>query len=390
MNDFFESAFAAYKKKNYNTALSIIDTISSKDSGSFGNSLQLKAQIYFELQKTDSFITTLKEIYQFNPNDKSNLLALIIWLNNDQKKNDAFNYLNILSKKIIEESDKDFFNKNVKQLSSFVNLSLDILKSQILDKNKQLEVNLNFKAFVNNIFNSKLALKNIHSEYQRPTYLHYPGLKESAWHNTESVKQLAPSDFQSLKEEIIDLFSSSQSRPYYQSDAPTKSSLESLRNNENWSSIILQNQKGVRYDSSEYPVLASYIKQLPLADCPPHAPEVMLSILKPGTHIPPHYGLSNFKLTLHLPIMVPKGELFIKVGDIKKTWKEGVPLLFDDSYIHEAINNSEQVRLVLIADIWHPSLSSSERILLQNSIEIIDNWHKYSFNHLFSYGLQYN
>ena len=45
-----------------------------------------------------------------------------------------------------------------------------------------------------------------------------------------------------------------------------------------------------------------------------------------------------------------------------KFWQEGVPIIFDDSYEHEACNLSEdKERVVLIFDIWHPDLQPNER-----------------------------
>lgn len=38
----------------------------------------------------------------------------------------------------------------------------------------------------------------------------------------------------------------------------------------------------------------------------------------------------------------------------------GTPLVFDDSFVHEAWNRAATPRLVLIFDVWHPDLSDSE------------------------------
>ena len=45
-------------------------------------------------------------------------------------------------------------------------------------------------------------------------------------------------------------------------------------------------------------------------------------------------------------------------------WEEGKVLVFDDSFEHEAWNDSEAPRVVLIFDIWHPDLSKGEVKLL--------------------------
>ncbi|MGH8282712.1 MAG: aspartyl/asparaginyl beta-hydroxylase domain-containing protein, partial [Gammaproteobacteria bacterium] len=82
--------------------------------------------------------------------------------------------------------------------------------------------------------------------------------------------------------------------------------------------------------------------------------------LKPGTHIPPHYGLANYKLAVHLPLIIP-GDCAIRVGNETRAWTEGQCLIFDDSFQHEAWNNSSELRVVLILEIWNPQLSDAEQ-----------------------------
>lgn len=83
------------------------------------------------------------------------------------------------------------------------------------------------------------------------------------------------------------------------------------------------------------------------------------SRLKPGAKIHPHTGGSNLVLTCHLGLDIPP-DCFIKVGDEVRSWQAGKVLIFDDSFIHQVWNDSDQVRKVLIWDIWHPDLSVVE------------------------------
>lgn len=48
---------------------------------------------------------------------------------------------------------------------------------------------------------------------------------------------------------------------------------------------------------------------------------------------------------------------------------EGKCLLFDDSFLHEAENNSEErPRVVLIVDVWHPDLTDEEVLVIEQNI----------------------
>ena len=78
------------------------------------------------------------------------------------------------------------------------------------------------------------------------------------------------------------------------------------------------------------------------------------SILQPGTHIPAHRGPYSGILRYHLGVIVPRGDVAIRIDSQICNWAEGKSLIFDDSFEHEAWNRSESVRVVLFVDIERP------------------------------------
>jgi aspartate beta-hydroxylase len=72
----------------------------------------------------------------------------------------------------------------------------------------------------------------------------------------------------------------------------------------------------------------------------------------------------------HLALMVPP-DCALRVGGEEQVWCEGRTLVFDDTYEHEAWNLSKQVRVVLIADLWHPQLTEVERAAVAELIAAI-------------------
>jgi aspartate beta-hydroxylase len=60
--------------------------------------------------------------------------------------------------------------------------------------------------------------------------------------------------------------------------------------------------------------------------------ESTFSALHAGAHLKPHCGSTNCRLTCHLPLLVPEG-CSIRVGDETRTYKEGEPMIFDDSFV---------------------------------------------------------
>jgi aspartyl/asparaginyl beta-hydroxylase (cupin superfamily) len=77
--------------------------------------------------------------------------------------------------------------------------------------------------------------------------------------------------------------------------------------------------------------------------------------------IPSHRGSVNGRLIVHLPLIVPENCGYLRVGEDQRSWEEGKLLIFDDTFDHEARNDSDQTRVVLIFDIWNPQLSQAER-----------------------------
>ncbi len=80
------------------------------------------------------------------------------------------------------------------------------------------------------------------------------------------------------------------------------------------------------------------------------------SILHPHKHIPEHRGLYKGFLRYHLGLQVPgpSGACRIRVANETRRWEEGKSLMFDDTYPHEAWNDSDGARVVLFLDILRP------------------------------------
>jgi ornithine lipid ester-linked acyl 2-hydroxylase len=83
----------------------------------------------------------------------------------------------------------------------------------------------------------------------------------------------------------------------------------------------------------------------------------MFSILAPGKRIPPHDGPYKGVLRYHLGLVVPDApieQVGISVGGETAGWREGRSLVFDDTYVHEAWNETDETRVVLFVDFVRP------------------------------------
>lgn len=114
-------------------------------------------------------------------------------------------------------------------------------------------------------------------------------------------------------------------------------------------------------------VLSSYYRrnERNIAQCPetwrlvhrvPGLVSAMFSVLEPGQRLPAHCGPYNGLLRLHLGLIVPEPReaVAIRIDGTVHHWEEGRTLIFDDTYEHEARNESGYTRVVLFVDFERP------------------------------------
>jgi aspartate beta-hydroxylase len=115
---------------------------------------------------------------------------------------------------------------------------------------------------------------------------------------------------------------------------------------------------------ARFPRTVAALQAWPRCDVPGCSPTAVFSILDAKTRIPAHTGVSNTRLIVHLPLIVPPGCGF-RVGAERREWHPGKAFVFDDTFEHEAWNDSDVPRAVLILDIWSPHLSEAERDMVR-------------------------
>jgi aspartate beta-hydroxylase len=137
-----------------------------------------------------------------------------------------------------------------------------------------------------------------------------------------------------------------------------------LNNSLRWSVLFLhQDGVGLTENIARCPRTMAALAHAPRVEIPHRAPTTFFSRLDPKTRIPPHTGSTNTRLTVHIPLIIPPGCGF-RVGSEVREWRPGTAFVFDDTIEHEAWNDSDEPRSILIFDIWHPLLSEAERELM--------------------------
>ncbi len=153
-----------------------------------------------------------------------------------------------------------------------------------------------------------------------------------------------------------------QFTPYvaYDAHAPVNQWKE-LNHSQRWSALQLwRGGQRVEANLTRCPQTAKALEQVEMAEIGGLCPNAMFSALAPHTAIPPHTGETNARVVAHLPLIVPDGCRY-RVGFEQRRWEVGKVLVFDDTLEHEAHNDSDELRVVLIFDIWNPYLSPPER-----------------------------
>lgn len=235
-----------------------------------------------------------------------------------------------------------------------------------------------YRAWLQVYFGERRA--SFRSPLQQPGWLYYPSLPPQPWFATDEVPALVP-----LRARIAQVAaelrawlsapraSAPEFAPYVEAAAARDARWSALAGDRRWSSIHLI-RGGVRDEPllATLPHTAALLADAPLAQCPPHAPECFVSRLFPGVVLPPHHGVSNIKLTVHLAVELPHAGCSITVGGETRQWREDDFLIFDDAFLHSAENRADQPRTVLIFDVWHPRLDPAERDALAQAVVAID------------------
>lgn len=198
---------------------------------------------------------------------------------------------------------------------------------------------------------------------QRPSYHFFPSLRAQPFYDLDAPwLETLRAGFEVIRDEKNALLNArSAIKPYVDEQTPDDPDWKKLEKNLTWSSAHLLKGGVVNEEvAAQCPQTMQVLEQLPLVRLAEHAPEAFFSILRPGTYIPPHFGLSNLKLTVHLGLDIP-ANCAIKVGEEQRGWQPGEVLVFDDSFRHEAWNRSGQDRAVLITEIWHPDIRPEEQ-----------------------------
>lgn len=195
-----------------------------------------------------------------------------------------------------------------------------------------------------------------------------PGLKASAWWDSAGddlawAKSLTKS-FEQIREEFVSVMSAPDKLSEGNNVWAGALSTDAESYGEGWKTLVLLNRG--QWDENNAKLFPSTSRAIHRSGAP--VAEAFFASMKPQTSIKPHSDFTNFVLTSHLPLVIPENgdnKCRLSVGDETREWLEGKIILFDTSIYHDAINDSEEMRYILMLRVWHPDLTKEEIEALQ-------------------------
>jgi aspartate beta-hydroxylase len=204
----------------------------------------------------------------------------------------------------------------------------------------------------------------------QPTFMYFPQLPALEFYERSDFPWLdsieAATD--DIRTELIDLLQEGPAAliPYIDTQSSiTLPQWRELNHSRRWGVYNLW-WEGTPFPDhiARFPRTVAALEKWPRCEVPGCSPTAVFSILDAKTRIPAHTGVSNTRLIVHLPLIVPPGCGF-RVGAERREWHPGKAFIFDDTFEHEAWNDSDELRAVLILDIWNPHITEVEREMVR-------------------------
>lgn len=212
---------------------------------------------------------------------------------------------------------------------------------------------------------------------QHPLFFYFPELPSTAFHDPY-LQPWAPAlrdAFDGIRAEALRVVAEDNDLPDFiklPKGAQADRYLGGSSPKPSWQAFFFY-RRGKRFHENHErcPITSQILDSSELCRISDQAPEVCFSVLAPYTDIKPHYGVTNVRLVMHLPLIVPEQCALRVMGGGEREWREGELLMFDDTYQHEAWNRSTHTRIILLMDCWNPHLTDVERQACKQLIEMI-------------------
>ncbi len=213
---------------------------------------------------------------------------------------------------------------------------------------------------------------------QRPKFFYFPDLPAGPYHDPllQPWASTLRDAWTDLRDEALDLLAEDRDFVSFlglKPGQPATGYVGGANANASWDAYFFY-RHGQRFDDHHQRCTktSAVLESIELCRVNRQAPEACFSLLRPQSTIVAHYGVTNTRLVMHLPLIVPPGCALNIVGAGEHHWKPGELMMFDDTFQHEAWNLSDAPRLILLMDCWNPHLTEPEKMAVKLLVEAID------------------
>ncbi len=155
-------------------------------------------------------------------------------------------------------------------------------------------------------------------------------------------------NWEAIRDEVVAILCHREAIPLFHEVSPEQ---RHISIGESWRTFLLFGfGSKLEKNCRQTPVTAALLERVPGLET------AWFSVLAPGSHIPPHSGVSKGIVRVHLGLVVPRDaeRCWMRVGEQVRTWRPGELFVFDDTYDHEVCNETPDERVVLVFDVDRP------------------------------------
>jgi len=376
-----QAAMQALGAGDFATAQALLQRLVAADPASIPGWLNLAA-VRRRLNDVDGAFDALREVMRRDPRNFPALLmsATLMERQGDIKGAAGLygaalsnappdNYLDRPTQQAVAHA-REVHGRHTREMSDFIRARIGDTQSQCAPIERRR---------VDSFIDMTLRVRKRYQ--QEPLEYFYPGLPAIEFYEREEFPWLADLEAATvpMQQELATILREDQAgfAPYihYEDHMPLDQWRE-LNHSPRWSAFhFYEKGQPVAERCRRAPATMEVLARLPQAQVPLRSPSALFSVLQPKTRIPPHTGVANFRLVVHLPLIVPPACGF-RVGGETRQWRIGEAWVFDDTIEHEAWNDSDASRAVLIFDVWNPYLSAAERALVAAATKAYGAWYR--------------
>jgi Aspartyl/Asparaginyl beta-hydroxylase len=210
---------------------------------------------------------------------------------------------------------------------------------------------------VRNVLNSWVEHKIANCRLNQWVRFDFEGLEVKPWEDPSRLDEIVRPSFGKMRQEVMAFLDRSVLAPHYGgSDADPDT--PSADRPSGWRSYnFIEHFEWKPNRAERFPETRSVIEEISRSHTIVHAGFL---IMEPGVYLPPHCDGANWLLSYQFGLVVPE-KCHLQVDDEKRLHKEGCGLVFNDSFVHSAANESGESRILLAVLYANPHLSDMEQ-----------------------------